>query len=143
MRKSSDKQFHYRRLANEKTPTKSKPNRPPQPQAPKAGGSAREELLIDISPEEDVVLRRKSQAQQHASPRSVSLLDEPIDVPQDGMYRFFESVFGKVSKQNADYNKRRNVFTLATGHKFEDVRRILRNKHAFWKKLMKNCPNLR
>lgn len=89
MRKSSDKQFHYRRLANERTPTKSKPNRPPQPQKKEGGSSAREELLIDISPEEDVVLRRKTQAQQHASPRSVSLLDEPIDVAQEGMYADF------------------------------------------------------
>lgn len=96
---SSDKQFNYRKLHNEKllqtetspshskrvksTTNHAKPSRPPQPNITNAEG-----VLIDISPEESA----KSVTNVHLAAltatmdpqrRSLSLMDEPIDIPTD------------------------------------------------------------
>lgn len=78
-----DKQFNYRKLANEGK-SKIKPLRPPQPKL--INNTSREELLIDISPDDNSILQKSSVTQ--ASPRSISLLDEPIDMPQEGKRNF-------------------------------------------------------
>ncbi|XP_050310797.1 activated Cdc42 kinase Ack [Anthonomus grandis grandis] len=63
-----ERQFNYKKLREEEVKG-GRPQRPPQPP-----------VLVDVTPPEgrDFVLRR----QQDAAP--VSLLDEPIDVPQEG-----------------------------------------------------------
>lgn len=75
---SAEKQFNYRKLKNQESSTL-KPQRPPQPSI----DTSRESILIDVSPpESDVVLRKKDNV-KHDSKKAVSLLDEPIDVPED------------------------------------------------------------
>lgn len=37
-------------------------------------------MLVDISPEEQTIMKKTSRPES----RAVSLLDEPIDVPQEG-----------------------------------------------------------
>ncbi|XP_044732904.1 uncharacterized protein LOC123295568 [Chrysoperla carnea] len=86
------KQYNYHKLKNENgnlvSPIKSKPLRPPQPsgeslnlsQAPSEGS------LIDFSPENNeasnfVILRNKNLESDERDSKSLSLLDEPIDVP--------------------------------------------------------------
>lgn len=76
---SADKQFNYRKLKNQEV-DKTKPQRPPQPNT----ASSRESILIDVSPPDvDTVLRKKDNNSCQDSARTVSLLDEPIDVPQE------------------------------------------------------------
>lgn len=75
---STEKQFNYKKLTNERT-AKSKPQRPPQPKI--TPEISKEGLLIDISPEDTL-----SVSPQHTSrpvSRNISLLDEPIDVPEE------------------------------------------------------------
>lgn len=75
---SGDKQFNYRKLKNQEV-GQTKPERPPQPNK----ASSRESILIDVSPPDiDTVLRKKDNSSQNSA-RTVSLLDEPIDVPQE------------------------------------------------------------
>ncbi|EFA13584.2 hypothetical protein TcasGA2_TC001851 [Tribolium castaneum] len=76
--KPSDKQFNYRKLTNESS-IKMKPQRPPQPKLEKN----REGVLIDLSPE--MGLSKQSNVGS-ADSRSVSILDEPIDVMQEYEY---------------------------------------------------------
>nr|CAH7760487.1 unnamed protein product [Callosobruchus chinensis] len=89
LRNPLEKQFNYKRLANQKERegsikrSTSKPQRPPQPKV----DTTREGVLVDISPEDGdvVVLRSKGGAMKKTpEPRAVSLLDEPIDVPEEG-----------------------------------------------------------
>lgn len=76
---SGDKQFNYRKLKNQEV-GQTKPQRPPQPNT----ASSRESILIDVSPPDvDAVLRKKDNNSSQNSARTVSLLDEPIDVPQE------------------------------------------------------------
>jgi activated CDC42 kinase 1 len=75
-RKPSDKQFNYRKLTNESS-FKMKPQRPPQPKFE----ASREGVLIDLSP--DAVSSTKQSNIDKYESRSVSLLDEPIDVMQE------------------------------------------------------------
>lgn len=56
-----------------------KPTRPPPPNVV----TNREGVLIDISPEECTVLRSAAAMNE---PRSVSLIDEPIDIPQGKIF---------------------------------------------------------
>ncbi|KAG5869453.1 hypothetical protein JTB14_027316 [Gonioctena quinquepunctata] len=77
LRKPSEKQFSYKKLTNHDS-FKSKPHRPPQPKI----DTAREEVLVDISPDEAPVLRMKDIPGRPES-RTVSLIDEPIDIPQE------------------------------------------------------------
>lgn len=85
-RKSSDKQFNYRKLRNETGSIKVKPQRPPQPKVHQDAN--KEGVLIDISPEE----RRSAMSNSVRSASSnLSILDEPIDVAQEGNFLF--SVF--------------------------------------------------
>ncbi|XP_066249305.1 activated Cdc42 kinase Ack isoform X2 [Euwallacea similis] len=80
---SVDKQFSYKKLKNQDNICKIKPQRPPQPVL----DTSRESVLIDVSPPEiDGVLRKKDNfAIDHT--RSISLLDEPIDVPQETCFK--------------------------------------------------------
>ncbi|KAK5644335.1 hypothetical protein RI129_005635 [Pyrocoelia pectoralis] len=81
--RNSEKQFHYRKLEVTGKASKSKPRRPPQPKL--NNNSHKDELLIDISPDElgsNLQLPNSVQV----SPRSVSLLDEPIDIPQEDFW---------------------------------------------------------
>lgn len=71
-------QFNYKKLTNEIS-TKSKPERPPQPNF----DTSREGVLIDISPDESTLSSLKLNDIPRPASRAVSLLDEPIDVPQD------------------------------------------------------------
>lgn len=75
LKKPSDKQFSYRKLTNENS-FKGKPLRPPQPKFE----TNREGVLIDLNTE--LSLSRQSNAGSTDS-RSVSILDEPIDVMQE------------------------------------------------------------
>lgn len=79
---STEKQFNYKKLTNERT-VKSKPQRPPQPKI--IADASKEGLLIDISPEGTL-----SVSPQPTSPRpnsrNISLLDEPIDVPEEAQF---------------------------------------------------------
>lgn len=78
---STDKQFNYKKLTNERTP-KSKPQRPPQPTKVPIEPS-KEGLLIDISP--DNVLTVSPQHTPRPDSRNISILDEPIDIPEGGI----------------------------------------------------------
>ncbi|CAH1980281.1 unnamed protein product [Acanthoscelides obtectus] len=90
MRNPLENQFNYKKLANQregsiKRSSMSKPQRPPQPKV----DTAREGVLVDISPVEgeSVVLRSKGGAVKKTTTpeqKVVSLLDEPIDVPEEG-----------------------------------------------------------
>ncbi|CAH0554680.1 unnamed protein product [Brassicogethes aeneus] len=86
LRKSSDKQFQYRKLSNESTVSNnkqaSKPKRPPQPKI----DSTREGVLVDISPEELQLSKMMIDNGKMTKTGSLSLLDEPIDMPQDEDY---------------------------------------------------------
>ncbi|XP_025835458.1 activated CDC42 kinase 1 isoform X2 [Agrilus planipennis] len=81
-RKSAGKQFDYRKLAEDKS--KNKPSRPPQPKNHHQS-ETKESILIDISPNESTLLRQSSQAPVLSS-TNVSILDEPIDVPQQDVW---------------------------------------------------------
>ncbi|XP_031350271.1 activated CDC42 kinase 1 [Photinus pyralis] len=78
--RSSEKQFNYRKLEMTTKTSKSKPRRPPQPKLNNI--SSKDELLIDISPDELGGNLRLPNSMQ-VSPKSISLLDEPIDIPQE------------------------------------------------------------
>ncbi|XP_056635577.1 activated Cdc42 kinase Ack isoform X1 [Diorhabda sublineata] len=78
LRKPSEKQFNYKRLTNQDS-FKLKPQRPPDPKI----DTSREGVLVDISPEDRPVLRVKDTINSRPESRAVSLLDEPIDVPQE------------------------------------------------------------
>ncbi|GJQ71627.1 Ack [Trypoxylus dichotomus] len=75
-RRGSEKQFNYRRLTNENGNSKVKPTRPPPPNIV----TNKEGVLIDISPEECTVLRSAAAMNEL---RGLSLIDEPIDAPQE------------------------------------------------------------
>lgn len=77
-RKSLEKQFNYRKLTNENS-VKVKPQRPPQPKI--AREMNKEGILIDISPEE---ASNSVATVSRPESRNLSLIDEPIDVPQEG-----------------------------------------------------------
>lgn len=69
---SAERQFSYRKLKNqtaEGATAKALPLRPPPP------------ILVDVAPPEVVLLRRPD-----SSANVVSLLDEPIDAPQEGAF---------------------------------------------------------
>lgn len=74
---SSEKQFHYKKLKNQES-FKCKPQRPPQPDF----DTARESILIDVSPTDSKVVLRKT-SDKSETRNAISLLDEPIDVPQE------------------------------------------------------------
>ncbi|KAJ8947003.1 hypothetical protein NQ318_019084 [Aromia moschata] len=78
LRKPLDKQFNYKKLTNQNS-FKGKPQRPPQPKV----DTSREGVLIDISPGEEVVLRKQPGRSQSAA---TSILDEPIDIPQEARH---------------------------------------------------------
>ncbi|KAF5269698.1 hypothetical protein FQA39_LY08621 [Lamprigera yunnana] len=81
----SEKQFNYRKLEIFDKQSKNKPTRPPQPKLTKTiGHNSKEELLIDISPSDNGDIQFLNQVE--ISPRSVSLLDEPIDLPQEDFW---------------------------------------------------------
>ncbi|KAK4875251.1 hypothetical protein RN001_011673 [Aquatica leii] len=82
--RSSERQFNYRKLevCDKK---KSKPNRPPQPTLTHSATTvSKDELLIDISPDDVSSIKYPNPAQ--VSPKSISLLDEPIDIPQEDFW---------------------------------------------------------
>lgn len=90
LRKPQAKQFNYRKLTNDSS--KTKPIRPPQPvmknnnykqENEHGSGGSKEGVLIDISPEEGAVQMRNETVCKERQVRSVSLLDEPIDVPEE------------------------------------------------------------
>ena len=80
LRKSSEKQFNYQRLKNEAFPQKTKPERPPQP---KCHIATKEEVLIDVSPPCDGSSFKWQGNHLESSSKVVSLIDEPIDVPDE------------------------------------------------------------
>lgn len=57
----------------------SKPQRPPQPKV----DTTREGVLVDISPEDVVPTARMTDIGKSTT-STVSLIDEPIDAPQEG-----------------------------------------------------------
>lgn len=75
---STEKQFNYKKFTNEH-PGKLKPQRPPQPKL--TSEASKEGLLIDISPED--MLSVSPQHTPRPDSRNISLLDEPIDVPEE------------------------------------------------------------
>nr|XP_022915939.1 uncharacterized protein LOC111425880 [Onthophagus taurus]XP_022915940.1 uncharacterized protein LOC111425880 [Onthophagus taurus]XP_022915941.1 uncharacterized protein LOC111425880 [Onthophagus taurus]XP_022915942.1 uncharacterized protein LOC111425880 [Onthophagus taurus] len=77
VRASQRSQFNYHKLKNENL-VKVKPARPPQPNNIQPN---KENALIDFSPEEQQITIKS--APSTIDTRIVSLLDEPIDVPQD------------------------------------------------------------
>ncbi|KAJ8918631.1 hypothetical protein NQ315_013137, partial [Exocentrus adspersus] len=83
LRKPLENQFSYKKLVNQVNQENFKvkhtpPQRPPQPKI----DTTREGILIDIFPTEEQILRKIDYpGPEH---RSVSLLDEPIDIPQEG-----------------------------------------------------------
>lgn len=74
---STERQFNYKKLTNERT-TKTKPQRPPQPKM--TNEPSKEGLLIDISP--DDILSVSPQHTPRPDSRNISILDEPIDIPE-------------------------------------------------------------
>ncbi|CAG9859957.1 unnamed protein product [Phyllotreta striolata] len=75
-----DKQFNYKKLTNRDSfKIKNKPVRPPEPKI----DTSREAVLVDISPEEFPLTRVRNTVESRPESRAVSLLDEPIDVPQE------------------------------------------------------------
>ncbi|XP_074028397.1 activated Cdc42 kinase isoform X2 [Leptinotarsa decemlineata] len=80
LRKPLEKQFNYKKLTNQES-FNTKPTRPPQP----LFDTTREEVLVDISPEEIPVLRMKDIPDRPES-RTVSLIDEPIEVSQENEF---------------------------------------------------------
>lgn len=85
MKRPLEKQFNYRKLKNQES-FKGKPHRPPQPNI----DSSREGILVDISPDNGPVLRKKETPRPES--RAISLIDEPIDVPQ-GSYESSDEIF--------------------------------------------------
>ncbi|GLV34191.1 Activated Cdc42 kinase [Carabus blaptoides fortunei] len=88
LRKPQAKQFNYKKLTNDSA--KSKPTRPPQPvmknnnyKQENEQACSKEAVLIDISPEAGAVQMRTEAVSKDRQVRSVSLLDEPIDVPEE------------------------------------------------------------
>uniref|UniRef100_A0A6P7FVY8 non-specific protein-tyrosine kinase n=1 Tax=Diabrotica virgifera virgifera TaxID=50390 RepID=A0A6P7FVY8_DIAVI len=78
LRRPLENQFNYKKLTNQESFKSKKPQRPPDPQI----DTSREGVLVDISPEDVPVLRKKEVVTSRPESRAVSLLDEPIDVPQ-------------------------------------------------------------
>lgn len=84
---NTGKQYSYRKLINERSNVaKAKPDRPPPPHL--INGGTNESLLIDISPQDTPVLRNPQPTSQPVRGSCRSLMDEPIDVPQDGKFSF-------------------------------------------------------
>lgn len=82
--RNSEKQFNYRKLEMANKTSKSKPRRPPQPKLD-SNSTTKDELLVDISPNDCCGNLRLSNSMQ-VSPKSISLLDEPIDIPQEDFW---------------------------------------------------------
>ncbi|XP_072382085.1 activated Cdc42 kinase Ack isoform X1 [Diabrotica undecimpunctata] len=80
LRRPLENQFNYKKLTNQESFKSKKPQRPPDPKI----DTSREGVLVDISPEDAPVLRKKEVVTSRPESRAVSLLDEPIDVPQQG-----------------------------------------------------------
>lgn len=87
IRKPQGKQFTYRKLTNESN-GKTKPSRPPPPtkvynmqKRDGTPGGSNEGVLIDISPEEGSFRVATELSNNRLS--NLSLLDEPIDVPEE------------------------------------------------------------
>ncbi|KAF5279161.1 hypothetical protein FQR65_LT03407 [Abscondita terminalis] len=82
--RSSERQFNYHKLeVSDKK--RGKPNRPPQPKFNhSATTESKDALLIDISPDEVSSIKYPNPVQ--VSPKSISLLDEPIDIPQEDFW---------------------------------------------------------
>ncbi|KAK9745424.1 GTPase binding [Popillia japonica] len=91
-----EKQFNYRRLTNENGSSKVKPSRPPPPNV-----TNKEGVLIDISPEECTILRSSAAMNE---PRSLSLIDEPIDVPQDDDFWSISDTHSQLGTEPPPYN---------------------------------------
>ncbi|XP_060529432.1 activated Cdc42 kinase Ack isoform X2 [Cylas formicarius] len=80
LRNSTDKQFSYKKLKNQDS-FKVKPKRPPQP---KINSATESPILIDITSDSgNAVLRCNNNFESESHP--ISLLDEPIDVPQENL----------------------------------------------------------
>ncbi|KAI4461275.1 tyrosine-protein kinase [Holotrichia oblita] len=92
-----EKQFNYRRLTNENGNSKVKPSRPPPPNVV----TNREGVLIDISPEECTILRSSAAMNE---PRNLSLIDEPIDVPQDDDFWSISDTHSQLGIDPPPYN---------------------------------------
>lgn len=75
----SEKQFSYRKLTNEVS-VKQKPQRPPQPKLEEQ----KEDILIDLSSEAGG-LKSTSFSSGGSPSKSISLLDEPIDIETDSI----------------------------------------------------------
>lgn len=81
LRITTDKQFNYQKLVNEKR-VQIKPDRPPPPQIKNTEG-----ILIDISPEDKAVINETPNVGNYGTSRS--LIDEPIDIPEfEGEFQF-------------------------------------------------------
>jgi len=116
---SGDKQFNYRKLKNQEV-GQTKPQRPPQPNT----ASSRESILIDVSPPDvDTVLRKKDNNSCQNSARAVSLLDEPIDVPQEEILQGKSQL--KIFLLNLTVLKMLQVVTLKKGLRHPTKTRLL------------------
>lgn len=75
--RSTEKQFSYKKLTNEQ----SKPQRPPPPKV--TSTTNQEGILVDISPDDG---QSSIVSVYSTDNKSLSLIDTPIDIPQEGIY---------------------------------------------------------